>query len=242
MNSGLRPPGALKPNEAIKQFFTGSFFPVVRHMFQILPDAAFVFIVLFSILTQNFAFGVLSLTLVESTLAFLLIGSGVNYFAGAGPSPGSVPDACQAGFPSSVSSYATLSLFNGFTASRGLFPSQPVALVSTLIGYVLTALYQYAPEFKQLGHNYELRTPLAITLGFLVLTAFVLFRYIAGCENLGVLMGTVVIGILMGTILTFQNVAVLGKESVNLIGVPTLESRTIGGKPLYVCAKAEKSD
>jgi len=237
MNTGLRPPGALKPNEAIKQFFTGSFYPVVRHLFQILPDAAFVFVVFFSILTQNFAFGVLSLTLIESTLAFLLIGSGVGYFTG--PGGLETPDACQAGFPSSVSSYATLSLFNGFTATKGLFPSQPVALVSTLVGYVLTALYQYAPEFKQLGHNYELRTPLAITLGFLVLTAFVLFRYIAGCENLGVLMGTVIVGIILGTILTFQNVTVLGKESVNLLGVPTLESRTIGGKPLYVCAKAD---
>jgi hypothetical protein len=242
MNNGLRPPGALHPNEAIKQFFSGSFFPVVRHMFQILPDATFVFIFLFSILTQNFAFGVLSLTLIESTLAFLLIGSGINYFAGPGTRVGGLPDACQAGFPSSIASYSTLSLFNGFSATRGLFPSQPVALVATLVGYVLTSLYQYAPEFKQLGSNYELRTPLAITLGFLVLTAFVLFRYIAGCENLGVLMGTVILGILMGTVLTAQNVTLLGKESVNLLGVPTLESRTLGGKPLYVCAKAEATD
>ena len=228
--------GMLKPNEAIKQFFTGSFLPVAEHLFQILPDATFVFTVLFSILTQNFALGTLALTLIEAMLTFTLFGTGVNYFMDS-KAP-QRPEACQAGFPTSLSSYSTLSIFSGFS-QENLFPSYPIALVSTLIGYILTALLQYTAELKQLGPGWELRVPIATTLSFLVLTAFVLFRYIAGCENLGVITGTLVIGLLLGTLLTFQNLTFLGKESVNVLGIPILESKTIDGKPLYVCAKAE---
>ena len=226
--------GMLKPNEAVKQFLSGDIYPICRHLAQILPEAVFVFLVLFSILTQNFANGILAISLIEAILGFTLIGKGVDYF-----SPSNLaqkPEGCEAGFPSSVSSYATLSLFSGLT--HGLsFPSHSIAVISSLIGYLLSALFQFKPELKQL--NMESRVPISVTLSFLVLTAFVLFRYIAGCEGLGTIMGTLIIGILMGTLLMYQNMSLFGKESVNVLGLPVLETKTISGKPLYVCKKAE---
>jgi len=233
---GLSPKveGFLKPNEAVKDFFGKAVYPVARHLFQILPEAVFVFLVLFSILTQNFANGVLAMSLIESLLAFSIIGKGVDYMSGAG-GPGQRSEACEAGFPTSVSSYATLSLFRNIT--NGLsFPSHSIAVLSTLIGYILSSLFAYSNELKELGGGWELRIPIGVTLSFLTLTAFVLFRYIAGCENLGKIIGTLVIGLGIGTALMFQNMNLLGKESVNILGIPTLESRTLNGKPLYVCA------
>ena len=243
-NSGFRlatPPvtGMLKPNIALKQFLTTSIVPVAKHLFQILPDATFVFISLFSILTQNFALGTLTISLIESLLAFTLFGKGVNYFIGEAMTSGNVerPDGCQAGFPSSIHSYSTLSIFSNFTTTP--FPSYPIALLSTLIGYVLAALFQYSPEMTQLGSSWQLRIPIATTCSFLVLTAFVLFRYIAGCENLGIITGTLIIGLLMGTLLAFQNRALFGKEAMNVLGLPTLHTKTVDGdKPLYVCEKS----
>lgn len=228
------PEGFLKPNEAVKDFFGRTIFPVAKHLFQILPEAVFVFLVLFSILTQNFANGVLAFTLIESVLIFAVIGKGVDFFtSSAGPS--GRPAGCEAGFPTSVSSYATLSLFRALT--QGLsFPSHSIAVISTLIGYLLSSLITYSKELKQLGGGWELRVPIAVTLSFLTLTAFVLFRYIAGCEGFGTIVGTLVLGLGIGTALMFQNLNLLGKESINVLGIPTLESRTIGGKPLYVCA------
>lgn len=226
-----QPEGFLKPNEAVKDFFGKTIFPVAKHLFQILPEAVFVFLVLFSILTQNFANGVLAFTLIESVLIFAVIGKGVGYFTdGSNLSVG-----CEAGFPTSVSSYATLSLFRSLT--QGLsFPSHSIAVISTLIGYLLSSLITYSKELKQLGGGWELRIPIAVTLSFLTLTAFVLFRYIAGCEGFGTIVGTLILGLGIGTALMFQNLNLFGKESVNVLGIPTLESRTIGGKPLYVCA------
>ena len=214
-----QPEGFLKPNEAVKDFFGKTIFPVAKHLFQILPEAVFVFLVLFSILTQNFV------------LIFAVIGKGVGYFTdGSNLSVG-----CEAGFPTSVSSYATLSLFRSLT--QGLsFPSHSIAVISTLIGYLLSSLITYSKELKQLGGGWELRIPIAVTLSFLTLTAFVLFRYIAGCEGFGTIVGTLILGLGIGTALMFQNLNLFGKESVNVLGIPTLESRTIGGKPLYVCA------
>lgn len=234
---GSSGPGVLKPNEAVKQFFSDSIFPVVQHLGKILPDAVFVFLILFAILTQNFANGVLAISLIESTLAFSIIGKAVDYFApGSSSAVGS--EACEAGFPSQTYSYSTLSIFSGIIG-KSSFPSHSIAVISTLIGYLLTALFQYRNELRQLGAKYESRIPLGVTLSFLTLTAFVLFRYIAGCENLGTIIGTLLIGILLGTAIVYQNVAFLGKESVNLLGIPTLESRTLAGKPLYVCKKTE---
>lgn len=218
-------PGLLKPNEAIKQFFGGTIFPVMQHLGKILPDAVFVFLVLFAILTQNFANGVLAMSLIESTLAFSIIGKAVEYFAPGGVNT-AVNAACEAGFPSQTYSYSSLSIFSSLIGKTS-FPSHSIAVVSTLVGYLLTALFQYRSELRQLGPKYEAHIPIGVTLSFLTLTAFVLFRYIAGCENLGTIVGTLLIGILLGTIIVYQNVALLGKESVNLLGIPTLESRTL---------------
>ncbi len=231
-------PGLLKPNEAIKQFFGGTIFPVMQHLGKILPDAVFVFLVLFAILTQNFANGVLAMSLIESTLAFSIIGKAVEYFAPGGVNT-DVNPACEAGFPSQTYSYSSLSIFSALIGKSSSFPSHSIAVVSTLVGYLLTALFQYRSELRQLGPKYEARIPIGVTLSFLTLTAFVLFRYIAGCENLGTIVGTLLIGILLGTLIVYQNAALFGKESVNLLGIPTLESRTLAGKPLYVCKKTE---
>ena len=40
--------GFQQPVESIKQFITGSVFPYTRHIFQILPEAVFVFLILFA--------------------------------------------------------------------------------------------------------------------------------------------------------------------------------------------------
>lgn len=228
--------GFLKPNESVKEFLGGTIYPVIKHLFQILPEAIFVFLILFSVLTQNFAHGILALSLIESILAFSLIGNGVNYFTGKnGSLTKSQEGACESGFPSSMSSYATLSLFRGITKGVS-FPSPSIAIISTTVGYTLSSLIAYSAELKELGPNWETRIPIAVTLSFLTLTAFVLFRYIAGCEGLGTIAGTLTIGIILGTVIMFQNMNLLGKESINILGIPTLESRSASGKPLYVCA------
>ena len=229
--------GFQQPVESIKQFITGSVFPYTRHIFQILPEAVFVFLILFSILTQNFANGVLALTMIEALAIFAIIGKGIGYFTETGPISGPISNtACESGFPTSKASYATLALYKGFL-TEGSFPSGSIAILSTLIGYMLGALIQYKGELKQLGSSWEMRGPIAVTLSLLTLTAFTLFRFIAGCEGLGVIVGTLLIGILLGTALMFQNMTIFGKESINVLGIPTLESKTVGGKPLYVCAK-----
>ena len=228
--------GLLKPNESLKEFFGGTVFPVIKHLFQILPEAVFVFLILFSILTQNFAHGVLALSLIESILAFSLIGNGVNYFISKnGMVARTQEGACESGFPSSMSSYATLSLFSGLTKGVS-FPSPSIAIISTTIGYTLSSLIAYSGELKELGPTWETRIPIAVTLSFLTLLAFVLFRYIAGCEGLDIIVGSLVLGIIIGTTIMFQNMNLLGKESINILGIPTLESRTAAGKSLYVCA------
>jgi hypothetical protein len=47
---------------------------------------------------------------------------------------------------------------------------------------------------------------------------------------------TVALGLILGTTLVQQNVRLFGENSVNLIGIPILRSRTASGKKLYVCA------
>jgi|UniRef100_A0A6C0IBI5 hypothetical protein len=232
--------GFMHPINTIKQFIASSIFPYIRHIFQILPEATFVFLILFSILTQNFANGMLAFTMIEALAIFSIIGKGIGYFADT-KVPLNIPQkagVCESGFPTSKASYATLALYKGFL-TEGSFPSGSIALLSTLIGYMLGALIQYKNELKQLGPSWEMRIPIAITLSLLTLTAFTLFRFIAGCESLGVIIGTLLIGIVLGTALMFQNMAVFGKESINVLGIPTLESKTVEGKPLYVCAKTE---
>lgn len=225
----------MKPTQKVIDFFTNTLFPVGFHMFQILPDALLVFLAIFSFLTQNFANGLLVFSLLEATAVYSLLSPIAGYFVpGIAPTNARVSGSCIAGFPKVGHSYATLSFYKSWLPDYG-FPSGPVSLLATLIGYLLSSLFQFNKELRALGADWNTRVPIATTLSFLVLLAFVLFRYIAGCEGLGTLLLSMLLGLVGGTALMYQNGALFGKEALNVLGLPILVNKTAKGQAIYVC-------
>jgi hypothetical protein len=55
---------------------------------------------------------------------------------------------------------------------------------------------------------------------------------------MGVILISLAFGFLLGLLLAFQNNSLLGKEALNVLGVPYFASRTADGKPIYVCPAA----
>ena len=67
------------------------------------------------------------------------------------------------------------------------------------------------------------------------------YRLANSCEIVGIATMSLLMGGFLGSLLVLQNWMLLGKDSVNLIGVPLLRERTAEKKPIYVCPQKVSS-
>jgi hypothetical protein len=108
--------------------------------------------------------------------------------------------------------------------------------LSGFVAYMVGAMQQFAREIKSLGGEIETRTNTALILSFLFIMAMMMFRYNYGCEAFGTLILSGLFGSMVGYLLIYQNKALFGRDSVNILNLPMIVSATEMGKPMYVCA------
>ena len=117
------------------------------------------------------------------------------------------------------------------------FPSFPIFFMSTASAYIVGAMWSIKQELEALGPEYAARFYIAIFVSALLLFATMTYRLAYGCDGVGILIITLLLGLTVGGLLAYQNVYLLGRDSVNFAGVPLLVERTKDGKPLYVCTQ-----
>lgn len=86
-----------------------------------------------------------------------------------------------------------------------------------------------------MGPSYSARFYISIFASFLLLLSLSAYRLANSCENVGVILVTILTGLIIGSLISYQMNQVLGPNAINLTGVPLLRERTRDGKPLYVC-------
>ena len=57
------------------------------------------------------------------------------------------------------------------------------------------------------------------------------------CDDVSSILWALILGIAAGAIINYQNLSLLGKQSVNFLGIPILRNKTVDNKELYFCAK-----
>lgn len=220
----------------IQYFFTNYLGPNVKESIRLLPDSVFYGSLILALVTQSYPTAIFAVALLESGL----IGSGIRNLISymdllhTLPEVPMDPSVCDSSYFSPTIEFM---LHLGPESIKSAFPSFPVFFLATACSYVVSSLYLQKDELEALGKAYSARFYISIFASFLLLLAVSSYRLAYGCNQVGVLLLTLFLGFLIGLGLVYQMYRLLGRNAINLTGVPLLRERTRDGKPLYVCPK-----
>jgi hypothetical protein len=142
---------------------------------------------------------------------------------------------CRTGFTNA--DFTSLTIFGG-TTSRYPFPSYPLFMVSSATAYLIGTLSELSPELKVLGQSSSSRFYISGIFLSSFLLLFTAFRTLFLCDSFGVALFSIGLGMFIGYLMMKLMKSTFGRESINLLGIPTLKEKTADGRPLYVCPGA----
>jgi len=209
---------------------------VAAEVMRIFPDSLVVASGIYAAMMQSFPYAVLFGSLVETTIIFRLLKYMATYLNITGPTGSSHRSICRSGFTGAASTVESLISVNTGPIGVG-FPSAPLFMLSTASSYIFTTLNYQTNELAALGPAYSSRYYISAIFLMLIITLFFIFRLAFNCDGFGVLIVSTAAGLFLGYMLVQQNVKLFGEQSINLMGIPLLENRTVTGQKLYVCPK-----
>jgi hypothetical protein len=220
----------------LKSLQTSVLSPAFNDFMRSMPDSIFLGSSIFSLLTQNYPLGIFVLAMAEFGIINRSIGGLIGIVQdNKGPE---TSDICTPGIPSPYQISVIGSLL-----TQTSFPSGPVFFMSAIIAYTLASVLNFREELAELSKKeseWALRIPLSTVFSFLLLVAFIVWRFAHSCDGLFQILGSTVFGLFIGGCIYLMHVYMFGRDSINFLGVPLLADRAANGKPLYVCAKQEK--
>jgi hypothetical protein len=218
-------------------FLIGDFIEGLEGIFHIFPDALFVGSGFLALTTLSYSFAVLFFGVLEGTLIFHGIHK-LNEHLQIIPTILMEGNASDCKPRLSGVSIQSLSVFD--TGSVSAFPSAHVYMVAFFVSYLVSILLYFRDELEILSASYgELfQTRLYVSIvGFAcILFSTMCYRLFKQCDTFSSIIVTLFLGLFVGTFVAIQNSSLLGKESINLLGVPILRRKDENGNDLYVCS------
>lgn len=208
----------------------------LRETIRLLPDGLFVGTGLFALMSQSYPVSIFWLTLFETILITLGLQNLFSYMnlQETLPTEKSLTSACLSGFQSPTMN--TVAAFFNIPMKSAL-PSPPILVLTTACFYLISCMQNFISEMQELGPGFSTRYYLSIVFTVLLLLIVGFYRLYTGCDSWGVVMLSVLIGFPLGLVLSYQNLTLFGKESINILGVPVFSNTTADGKPIYICPK-----
>ena len=120
-----------------------------------------------------------------------------------------------------------------------MFPSPTMFFLSSVLSYLVFSMQNFGREIKSLHGEIKTRTNIAIALSFLFVLAMLMFRYSYGCESFGTLLLSIILGFIVGGLIVQQNILLFGRDGINVLNLPMIQTALERGKPMYVCAPSD---
>lgn len=206
-------------------------------MLRLFPDAIFWGVGFLAFVTLSYSYSAFFVALVEALLIFhvLYYGNQNLQVVDTTPLQGS-GEKCRTGF-ADVSMQA-VTLFNDYLAPA--FPSPHIYMASFITSYIMSALIYFKDELEILSNSYGevFKTRLYVsTIAFVsILFVSMSYRLFSKCDSALNIVVSLLVGLVAGVVVAVQNHSILGKESLNLLGVPILRKMTDTGNDLFVCS------
>ncbi len=210
--------------------------PVSVESLRILPDSMVLGVAILAGLSMSKSMGVLLFSLFEFMLSQRILSMIVGGIAPVGAGENALQGVCQPGFifPNQmrISLIETIGI-------PSMFPSPSMFFLAATLSYMLNAMQNFGREIKSLSGELKTRTNIAMVLSCLFILAMMMFRYSYGCESFGTLLLSIILGFIMGALVVHQNIALFGRDGVNVLNIPMILSGMEKGKPMYVCAPSD---
>jgi len=201
----------------------------VLELCRLIPDSILFGSIVLYFLTQNIAFGIFGIFIVETVFSHRLISW--LYTQSVGPSRSMTADTikCHAGFR--TPQWKVDRMF-----SHDNYPSYSIFSITSIGTYLYLATSEFSSTLKAMGSQWESRQMVASSLLALVLVCFVLVRWSAGCESWAEMGIAMLFAIIVGIVFFFINKNLFGVEGMNFLGLPYLVSKESKESPIYICA------
>lgn len=142
---------------------------------------------------------------------------------------------CSSSFQTLTTSRFRLLMDNGI---KKVFPNYPIYFIVFAVVYCIEGLLFFGKEASEIGPAYSNRPYMSIIGGSLFFVLYSLYFFVYGCDSLFSISFTVIIAGMVGYLIAQQNVALFGRNSMNLMYIPPLVRRT--GMD-YVCVTTKSS-
>jgi len=212
--------------------------PLIVEVLRIFPDATFWGVGVLAVSTLSYSYGIFFASLVEAVAIFYLTRTANNAIGiiNATPNPDSADRKCKSSL--SGNSMESVSVFG--EPGQIPFPSSHIFMISFISSYMLSTLVMFKEELDILGNTYgegyDSRIFFSVSAFCIIMFIGMCYRLFFKCDGFMVIAVSLFVGILSGVLVVQQNKLLFGLESINLLGVPILRSRTATGSELYVCS------
>lgn len=219
--------------ELVYGMISTTIIPVGVESLRLLPDSLVLGTLVLSILSMCKSYAVMVFTMVEVMFIQRILGNIIGGISPIGAGPDAMHGVCQPGFhfPNAM----RISLLETIGIPSYL-PSPVMFFLSSMITYMISSMNEFSREIKALGGDLATRTTVGVAMGILLMLAMLSFRYSYGCESFGTLLVSLILGGLMGFALIKQNKALFGRDGINILNLPMIQTSEERGKPMFVCA------
>lgn len=208
----------------------------VAEIYSMIPDSLLFGSAFLWFLTQNIAYGVFAIFILEMSFGHRLISWLIQ--GAVGPTSSRAATAagmqCRAGFK--TPRFAAERMF-----MHDPYPSYSVYSIASVGVYLALAMNEFKDTLKAMDKSsagWSARSYVAYTMIGLTLVAFLAARMAYCGESFGELMAALLAATGVGIGLFVLNKRVFGSEAMNFLGLPFLVSKSQEGSPIYLCAQS----
>ena len=204
-------------------------------LLQIFPDAIFWGTGFIAFVTLSYPFGVFFASMIEGTAIYHglnILNESLQIFSRNTLSSGK----CRTGFADVT--LRSISIFE--REFKPNYLSASLFITSYIAAYIVGMLLYLKDELEILGttygEEYSIRKEVSVIFFATVIFILMSYRLYNRCDSPVNIVVSVLLGFVFGALVIYQNSKILGKQSLNLLGIPLLRKRTAEGEDLYVCS------
>ena len=219
--------------ELIIKTMTDTVIPTLVEFLRLLPDGLVFGVGLLSLLSFCKSYGVLLFSMFELMFVQRLFATFIGSIAQTGAGPNASAAVCQNGF--AFPNMMRISMIDS-VGKPSAFPSSSMFFLVSVVAYIISSIQQFKKEISTLGGDVNMRTTIASSLSILFILFMFIYRINYGCDSFGNIVLTMIFGLITGVALVYQNMALFGRDGVNILNLPLIITAAEAGKPMYVCA------
>jgi hypothetical protein len=210
-----------------------SFISSIAEIYKLMPDSILFGSIILYFLTQNVSFGVFAIFIIE----VIVLHRGISWFFS--QTNGSVSGShnevkCRAGFK-------TVQINAGRMFMHDPYPSYSIFSLTAIATYIGMSVSEFSDILQKMGDQWVLHSQLSKYFIMFVIFAFVITRYVTGCDsNVNEIVIAGILAVITGVIFFYINKKLFGMEGINFLGLPMYEMASEDGSPIYICGNVKQ--